>query len=69
MVPARRALATAPQDKISAVLVRPKGHFDHAAWEVGLLVALGVALAVGTTVGVAWAAGFGDVLHRLAHPT
>ena len=48
--------------------LRPKGHFDHGAWEVLLFIALGFALAVGTTVGVAWAAGFGDVLHRLGHP-
>jgi uncharacterized membrane protein YbhN (UPF0104 family) len=48
--------------------LRPKGHFDHVAWELVLFIALGVALAVGTTVAVAWAAGFGDVMHRLAHP-
>src|SRR6476620_7409423 len=48
---------------------RPKGHFNHAAWELGLFIALGIALALGTTIAVAWAAGFGDVLHRLVHPS
>jgi uncharacterized membrane protein YbhN (UPF0104 family) len=49
--------------------LRPKGHFNQGAWELWALIALGVALAVGTTVAVAWAAGFGDVLHRLVHPS
>jgi uncharacterized membrane protein YbhN (UPF0104 family) len=59
-----------PSPKLKSALswLRPKGHFDHATGEVVFFVALGVALAVGTTVAVAWAAGFGDVLHRLAHP-
>jgi hypothetical protein len=48
--------------------LRPKGHFDHVAWELVRFIALGVALAVATTVAVAWAAGFGNVMHRLAHP-
>lgn len=47
--------------------LRPKSHFDHAAWELVVLIALGAALAIGTTVGVAWAAGFGEVFHRLLH--
>ena len=60
-----------PLAKIKSALswFRPKGHFNHAAWEVGLFIALGVALALGTTIAVAWAAGFGDVLHRLGHPS
>jgi uncharacterized membrane protein YbhN (UPF0104 family) len=60
-----------PSPKLKPALswLRPKGHFNHAAWELVLFVALGVALAVGTTVAVAWAAGFGEVLHRLAHPS
>lgn len=62
---------SSPMPKIKSALswFRPKGHFDHATWELVLFIALGVALAVGTTVGVAWAAGFGDVLHRLGHPS
>jgi len=48
--------------------LRPKGHFDQAVWELVLFVALGVALALGATIGVAWAAGWDDVLHRLFHP-
>jgi uncharacterized membrane protein YbhN (UPF0104 family) len=48
--------------------LQPKGHFDQASWVLALFIALGFALALGTTVGVAWAAGFGDVLHRLGHP-
>ena len=59
---------SSPKLKSALAWLRPKGHFDHAAWEVVLFIALGVALALGTTVAVAWAAGFGDVLHRLAHP-
>jgi uncharacterized membrane protein YbhN (UPF0104 family) len=57
-----------PKLKSAFSWLRPKGHFDHAAWEVAVFIVLGVALAVGTTVGVAWAAGFGEVLHRLVHP-
>src|SRR5829696_181696 len=59
-----------PLPKLKSALswLRPKGHFNHAAWELGLFIAVGVALALGTTVAVAWAAGYGDVLHRLGHP-
>src|SRR5215204_4171783 len=59
-----------PSPKLKSALswLRPKGHFNHASWEVGLFIALGVALALGTTFAVVWAAGFGEVLHRLAHP-
>jgi uncharacterized membrane protein YbhN (UPF0104 family) len=48
--------------------LRPKGHFDQAVWELVLFIALGVALALGTTFAVAWAAGFDEVLDRLFHP-
>lgn len=60
-----------PLPKLKSALswFRPKGHFNHAAWELGLFIALGVALALGTTIAVSWAAGFGDVLHRLGHPS
>jgi uncharacterized membrane protein YbhN (UPF0104 family) len=58
-----------PTLKSALAWLRPKGHFNHARWELGLFITLGVALALGTTIAVAWAAGFGDVLHRLAHPS
>lgn len=57
-----------PKPKSALSWLRPKGHFNHAKGEVFLFIGLGLALALGTTVGVAWAAGFGDVLHRLGHP-
>ena len=57
-----------PKPKSALSWLRPKGHFNHAKGEVLLFIAAGLALALGTTVGVAWAAGFGDVLHRLGHP-
>ncbi len=57
---------TKPKSALS--WLRPKSHFNHAKGEVFLFIGLGLALALGTTVGVAWAAGFGDVLHRLGHP-
>src|SRR5262245_42948295 len=59
-----------PSLKLKSALgwLRPKGHFNHAAWEVILFIVLGLVLALGTTIALAWAAGFGDVLHRLAHP-
>jgi uncharacterized membrane protein YbhN (UPF0104 family) len=48
--------------------LRPKGHFDHGPFELGFYVALGAAVAFGTTIAVAWAADFDNVLHRLFHP-
>src|SRR6187551_665772 len=57
-----------PKPKSALSWLRPKSHFNHAKGEVFLFIGLGLALALGTTVGVAWAAGFGDVLHRLGHP-
>ncbi len=45
----------------------PKGQFDQAAWELALFIALGAALALGTTLAVAWAAGFDEVFHRVLH--
>jgi uncharacterized membrane protein YbhN (UPF0104 family) len=57
-----------PKFKSAVAWLRPKSHFDHATGELALFITLGVALALGTTLAVAWAAGFGDVLHRLAHP-
>lgn len=43
-------------------------HLDHEARHVALFLALGGALALGAAIGVAWAAGFGNVAHRLRHP-
>jgi uncharacterized membrane protein YbhN (UPF0104 family) len=59
-----------PSLKLKSALawLRPKGHFNHAPGEVLLFIVIGLVLAVGTSVAVAWAAGFGDVLHRLGHP-
>jgi uncharacterized membrane protein YbhN (UPF0104 family) len=57
-----------PKPKSALSWLRPKSQFNHAKGEVFLFIGLGLALALGTTVGVAWAAGFGDVLHRLGHP-
>jgi uncharacterized membrane protein YbhN (UPF0104 family) len=45
--------------------LRPKSHFDHGAFELALLIAVGAVLAVGTSVAVAWAAGFDEVWRRL----
>jgi uncharacterized membrane protein YbhN (UPF0104 family) len=70
MVSGPDVLAPASHKHKSALdWLRPKSHFNQGAWELWFLIALGVALAVGTTVAVAWAAGFGDVLHRLVHPS
>jgi uncharacterized membrane protein YbhN (UPF0104 family) len=43
-------------------------HRDHGRREVAASLAIAVALAAGALVGVAWAAGFGEVATRLAHP-
>jgi hypothetical protein len=48
--------------------LRPKGRFDHSGLELVAFVIAGAVIALATTVGVAWAAGFEDVLHRLFHP-
>ena len=45
--------------------LRPREHFDHPFWEIGVFIAVGAALALGATVGVAWVAGFHTVLHRI----
>jgi len=47
---------------------KPREHFDHPFWELALFIAAGFVLAIGATVGLAWIAGFGTVLHRLRHP-
>ncbi len=48
-------------------LLRPAPHLERHAAQHALLVAIGAALALGAAVGIAWAAGFGRVLHELRH--
>jgi uncharacterized membrane protein YbhN (UPF0104 family) len=48
-------------------LLRPAPHLERDAAQHVLLVAIGAALALGAVVGIAWAAGFGRVLHELRH--
>ena len=54
--------------RVRAVLywLRPKEHFDHPFWEIGVFIAVGAALSLGATVGVAWGAGFETVWARLS---
>ncbi len=42
-----------------------RSHLDHTPRQLVLFIALGAALAVGALLGVSWAAGFGEVGHRL----
>lgn len=46
-------------------LLRPLPHLDRHPAQHALLVAIGAALALGAIVGIAWAAGFGNVLDEL----
>jgi len=46
-------------------LLRPAPHLERDAAQHALLVGIGAALALGAAVGIAWAAGFGSVLHEL----
>jgi uncharacterized membrane protein YbhN (UPF0104 family) len=48
-------------------LLRPAPHLERNPAQHALLVAIGAALALGAAVGIAWAAGFGRVLHELGH--
>lgn len=48
-------------------LLRPAPHLERHPAQHALLVGIGAALALGATVGIAWAAGFGNVLHELRH--
>jgi uncharacterized membrane protein YbhN (UPF0104 family) len=48
-------------------LLRPAPHLERHAAQHALLVGIGGALALGAAVGIAWAAGFGRVLHELHH--
>lgn len=43
-------------------------HCDHGRREVAASLAIAVTLAAAALIGVAWAAGFGAVASRLAHP-
>jgi uncharacterized membrane protein YbhN (UPF0104 family) len=48
-------------------LLRPAPHLERHAAQHALLVVIGGALALGAAVGIAWAAGFGNVLRELRH--
>ena len=48
-------------------LLRPAPHLERHAAQHLLLVAIGGVLALGAVVGIAWAAGFGNVLRELRH--
>jgi uncharacterized membrane protein YbhN (UPF0104 family) len=48
-------------------LLRPAPHLERHAAQHALLVAIGGVLALGAAVGIAWAAGFGNVLRELRH--
>ena len=48
-------------------LLRPAPHLDRDPAQHALLVGFGAMLALGAAVGIAWAAGFGRVLHELHH--
>ncbi|MDX6414435.1 MAG: hypothetical protein QOH23_1845 [Gaiellaceae bacterium] len=48
-------------------LLRPAPHLERHASQHALLVAIGGALALGAVVGIAWAAGFENVLDELRH--
>ena len=48
-------------------LLRPRPHLERHAAQHALLVAIGAALALGAAVGIAWAAGFENVLRELRH--
>src|ERR671933_630835 len=53
--------------RVLRFLLRPAPHLDRHPAQHAVLTAVGGALALGATVGVAWAAGFENVLHRLRH--
>jgi len=49
------------------VLLRPLPHLDRHPAQHAILIGVGAALAFGAAIGIAWAAGFGNVLHELRH--
>jgi uncharacterized membrane protein YbhN (UPF0104 family) len=48
-------------------ILRPAPHLERDTAQHAFLVGIGAALALGAAVGIAWAAGFGNVLHELRH--
>jgi hypothetical protein len=48
-------------------LLRPAPHLERDPAQHALLVLVGAGLALGAVIGIAWAAGFGRVLHELHH--
>jgi uncharacterized membrane protein YbhN (UPF0104 family) len=48
-------------------VLKPAPHLERHAAQHALLVGVGGALALGAAVGIAWAAGFGAVIHELNH--
>jgi len=49
------------------VLLRPVPHLERHPAQHLVLIGIGAALAFGAAIGIAWAAGFGSVLHELRH--
>jgi uncharacterized membrane protein YbhN (UPF0104 family) len=49
------------------VLLRPLPHLARHPAQHAILIGVGAALAFGAAIGIAWAAGFGQVLHELHH--
>src|SRR3989441_6903052 len=62
----RRRLTDSKQMTVK-VLLRPVPHLDRRPAQHAILIGIGAALAFGAAVGIAWAAGFGSVLHELRH--
>ena len=48
-------------------ILRPAPHLERDTAQHAFLVCVGAALALSAAVGIAWAAGFGNVLHQLRH--
>jgi uncharacterized membrane protein YbhN (UPF0104 family) len=48
-------------------ILRPAPHLERDAAQHALLVGIGATLAFGAAIGIAWAAGFGNVVHELRH--
>src|SRR6476659_7534464 len=63
-----RAVATVGAIKRSFDEYLARHHRDHGRREVFVSIAIAGTLAAGALVGVAWAAGFGEVARHLAHP-
>jgi uncharacterized membrane protein YbhN (UPF0104 family) len=63
---ARRDPTDAKRMTLKALL-RPVPHLERHPAQHAILIGIGAALAFGAAVGIAWAAGFGNVLHELRH--